>query len=339
MSSAGRAVSYQNPVYPRAFPDPMVLDLGGRHDNYYAYGTGRNFPILHSDNLVNWRPTGTAFARRPRWVQPTGDWKPWAPSVLQTGRPCPGSDRGSCFVMYYSARSAVWGVNCVGVATARRPAGPFTDRGILTRLRQHRAEPVGCGDASGQSNIDPSAFVDRDGRAYLYVSTGATCAWRLAGPRCRWLPTISVLPLSADLVHSTGRRVALFTGTPHSWEQAPWGPVVEGPSMVRRDNTYFLFFSGGAYTGRYGMGYAVGDAPTGPFTQAHSNPVLADTARVLSVGGGSLVTGPAGGSWLVYAGRAGSLRKPRQLRIDRVRWRGGRPLVIGPTVTPQSPAP
>ena len=105
--------------------------------------------------------------------------------------------------------------------------------------------------------------------------------------------------------------------------------------MVRRGGRYFLFVSGGAYNGRYGMGYAVGHSPVGPFRQARSNPILADTARVLSVGGGSLVTGPGGLWWLIYAGRSGGLGAPRLLRIDAVRWRAGRPSVTGPTVTPQ----
>lgn len=339
LSSPGGALGYQNPVYPLPFPDPMVLDVGGRHRNYYAYGTGRDFPILHSADLVRWRPVGTALARRPRWVPATGNWRPWSPSVLQTARPCPGSSRGPCFVMYYSAHSAAWGVNCIGVATARGPGGPFTGRGILNRIGQRRSEPAGCGDPTGHGNIDPSPFVDRDGRAYLYVSTGTACHRAATRAHCPWRPTISVLPLAADVLHASGHRVALFAGTPHTWEQAPWAPVVEGPSVVWRDGTYFLFFSGGAYNGRYGMGYAVGYSPLGPFRQARSNPVLADTARVLSVGGGSLVTGPKGAWWLVYAGRSDRLGAPRLLRIDAVRWRGGRPLVTGPSVTPQPGSP
>lgn len=332
-----RIATYQNPVYPADFPDPMVmvLDLHGRHRDYYAYATGDRFPILRSSNLTGWRFVGRAFSTRPGWVVGAQDWHPWAPSVLEDPRPCRGAATGHCFILYYSGQSAQFGVMCVGVATARSPAGPFTDHGILRQART--GAPIGCKDPRGYSEIDPDPFVDRDGRAFLYVSTGATCQ---PTGTCQWRPTISVLPLSRDRLHAVGRRLALFSGDPGTWEQAPWGPVVEGPWMVRRGGRYLLFYSGGAWNGRYGMGYATSSSPLGPFVKSPSNPLLTDSATVLSAGGGSLVTGPAGGTWVVYHGRSGSYSAPRTLRIDRVHWGAdGHPSIRGPTDTPQAPVP
>lgn len=334
-----RIATYRNPVYPTSFPDPMVmvLDVGAHHRDYYAYATGNRFPILRSPDLVHWRAAGHAFTSRPDWVVREGDWRPWAPSVLERDSPCPGAHFGHCFILYYGGQSAKFGISCIGVATARSPGGPFTDRGIL---REGSGAPVGCRDARGYSEIDADPFVDRDGRGYLYLSTGARCQPTGAGRSCHWQPTISVLRLSRDWLHAVGRRVALFSGDPGTWEQAPWGPVVEGPWMLYRGGTYFLFYSGGAWTGRYGMGYASSSSPLGPFVKARSNPLLTDSASVRSVGGGSLVTGPSGGTWVVYHGRSGSYSAPRLMRIDRVRWGlHGRPSIDGPTVTPQAPVP
>ena len=72
-SSAGTAITpdatfttagyYQNPVFgPAPMPDPFVLDNGGAHSDYWAYGTGGDFPMLHSDDLVHWTSEGTAMA-------------------------------------------------------------------------------------------------------------------------------------------------------------------------------------------------------------------------------------------------------------------------------------
>lgn len=100
---------------------------------YYAYHTGSNFPVRHSTDLVNWTLIGTAFSTRPDWVLPTGDWHPWAPSVLRANRSCPGMSSPACYFMYYVGlhRSAVPATHCVGVATSPTPAGPFEDRGPL----------------------------------------------------------------------------------------------------------------------------------------------------------------------------------------------------------------
>ena len=46
------------------------------------------------------------------------------------------------------------------------------------------------------------------------------------------------------------------------------------------------------------------------------------------------MTGPHGGTWLVYHGRAGGYTQPRTLRVDRLSWRRERPdvpVVTGPT--------
>src|SRR5436305_1607409 len=68
--ATGQAASttYYNPVFSRNFPDPMVLRINAH--NYYAYGTtvpwqGGLFPILHSSDLVHWKPAGSIFKKGP----------------------------------------------------------------------------------------------------------------------------------------------------------------------------------------------------------------------------------------------------------------------------------
>jgi hypothetical protein len=97
------AASYQNPVFSR-FPDPMVLDSSGSHGDYYAYGTGNGFPIARSADLVHWQsaddpafpdgPDPDTQPDRPSWVVQSGDYHPWAPSVLQVNAPARARARG-----------------------------------------------------------------------------------------------------------------------------------------------------------------------------------------------------------------------------------------------------
>jgi beta-xylosidase len=178
--------------------------------------------------------------------------------------------------------------------------------------------PLGCGDAGGRGNIDPSPFIDSSGQAYLYLSTDTSCT----SGSCVLEPTISVIPLTSNLLQAAGARTPLFTGAAGTWEAVgTQAPTVEAPSMELHNGTYYLFYSGGSWRTAYGMGYATASSPTGPFTKSPANPILAQTPSVLSPGGGdALVTGPHGGLWMVYAARAGSYSAQRMLRIDPFKW-------------------
>jgi beta-xylosidase len=359
--------TYTNPVFRGSAPDPGVL-RDGRGD-YYAYTTGSLLPVLRSTDLVRWTEVGTALKQRPSWVIPSGDSHPWAPSVLRSSRACPGSAAGPCYFLYYVglSRQDAPPTHCVGAAYSTGPAGPFTDLGPIQHLANATdasGRPPGCGDDAGYSNIDPAPFVDVDGRVYLYLATNRRCAAPAPGRECPLQPTISVIPLTDDLVHAARPRKPLFGGDAGTWEQSE-APTVENPWMVRRNDRYYLFYSGGNYLGAYGMGYATAATPMGdsgptPFTKSPQNPILREvpgglgpnggSVGVLSPGGGSLVRGPQGGDWLVYHGRTGGYTEPRTLRIDRVVWNSdgtvsagpnseGPVSVKGPSTTPQSPVP
>jgi hypothetical protein len=336
---------YQNPVFasPGA-PDPGVLDVGFAHSEYYVFHTGDRFPMLRSTDLVNWTPAGRALPARPAWAAQTGDWNPWAPSVIERDGACPGQSGARCFVLFHVSRhgTLVPPTNCIGVAVSPVPQGPYVELGPLEYTDggiDASGRPPGCGDDGGYSNIDPAPFLDGDGRAYLYISTGRRCATPSPNAECPWDRTISVIPLAEDLLTASGPRQPLFNATP-GWEVGSFGPVVENPWPVKSGSTYLLLYSGGAYTARYGMGYATSSSPTGPFEKSASNPVLAEAEGVLSPGGGMPVTGPRGGAWLVYHGRRGGYANPRELRIDRLRFPTESTVAVdGPTSAPQAAAP
>ena len=135
-----------SPVHDGDFPDPFVLVAG---DRYFAYGTQTgdvNVQVMESADLDRWEHRGDALPELPSWA---GRGSTWAPAVLRA--------RAARYVLYYAVRYEAAGRQCISVATASDPAGPFVDRS---------AEPLIFQEDRGGS-IDPSPFVDADGAAYL----------------------------------------------------------------------------------------------------------------------------------------------------------------------------
>jgi arabinan endo-1,5-alpha-L-arabinosidase len=227
------------PAIPHDFPDPAVLAVGSV---YYAYSTAsrygdrvRHVPVARSTALNGkWTDLGDALPDLPPWVAKTGAAATvWAPDVAAR------SD-GS-YVLYFTARSAGQNVQCIGVATARSPKGPF--RSVAT-------EPLVCRPEDVDS-IDPSAFTDSDGKQYLLYSSGK-------GNATIWLQQVSV-----DGAAPIGPRRALIKA-----DRPEENHIVEAPAMVRHGDKYVLFYSGNAYnSGKYFVNYATASSLAGPFVK------------------------------------------------------------------------
>ena len=140
--------TYRNPVLNKSVPDPTIIKA--ENGSFYIYGTEdiRNTPIYKSDDLVNWEFVGTAFTddTRPNF-EPNGGL--WAPDInFINGK----------YVLYYSM--SVWGGEwtCgIGVATADKPEGPFTDHGKLFRSNEIQV----------QNSID-QFYIEEGGKKYLF---------------------------------------------------------------------------------------------------------------------------------------------------------------------------
>jgi xylan 1,4-beta-xylosidase len=286
---------YANPVVASDLPDPSIIRVGA---TYWATATSSEwapqFPQLKSDDLVNWECVGSVFAQKPAWS--TANY--WAPELMAW--------RGK-FYVYYVARKKD-GPLAVGVATADRPEGPYTDRG-----------PIVAQDAG---SIDPVAVDDEKGRRFL--------VWKEDG-NSRKLPTILwAAPLNEDGTRLAGEPRELFRN------DVPWeGAVIEGPFIVRRGDWFYLFYSGGACCGRgctYGLGVARAKALLGPWEKCPRNPILAGNEAWKCPGHGSIVDDPQGRSWLLYHAYAadGFPFTGRQGMLDEVVWDGdGWPSIRG----------
>ncbi|HEU5059227.1 MAG TPA: glycoside hydrolase family 43 protein [Kofleriaceae bacterium] len=310
------AATYQNPVVAENCPDPGVLADG---EVFYAVCTSNNnqaeadkFPIRRSSDLISWERVGHLFPAGsiPSWA--AADF--WAPEIHRIG---------AGYVAYFTARDK-GGRLSIGLATAPAVAGPWKDAGAPFI----RDERVGM--------IDPHQFQDEDGTRYLY--------WKADGNDFRPPePTpIFVQKLSPDGLTLVGeRRTVLRNDQP--WE----GPVIEGGSVVRRGDWYYLVYSGNVFNSdKYAVGVARARSPLGPF-EKRPEPILVTSDSWIGPGHGSLVrVGDA--DWYVYhawqPGRVdpawNDTRYPRMMLIDRIDWQGGWPIIHdGKPSSTRVPAP
>jgi beta-xylosidase len=309
--------TYTNPVHAESFADPFVL----RHDGwYYAYGTDnltdapRAFEVLRSRDLVAWDSLGRCLGDL---VRTSRDY--WAPEVAAVdGR----------FHLYYSV-----GVGDVGhsirVAVAERPEGPFTDTGRVMTPDERFA-------------IDAHPFRDEDGAWYLFYARDVIDGDRVG--------TSLAVDRLVDMVTLAGEPQIVLRAT-GDWqlfqaERRMYGRVVdwytlEGPFVVRRHDRYWLFYSGGAWTGTgYGVSWAVADHPLGPWTEAASDgPALMRSRPGFLEGPGhnSIVVGPDGADYLVYHAWDPA-HTARRMCVDRLEWTADGPRTGAPSVGP-NPVP
>lgn len=286
-----RGATYANPVEAGDFPDPSVIRVGR---DYWASATtsewAPEFPILHSRDLVNWEVVGAVFQRRPDWA--VGSF--WAPEISQ--------DRGRFFVYYVARKKG--GPLCAAVASASRPQGPYRDHG-----------PLVCQEVG---SIDPFPVTDENGHRYLL--------WKEDGNSVSKPTPIWAQRLSADGTRLVGERRELFHND-QPWEKhptLPYGDLVEGPAVVRRNGWFYLFYSGNFCCARecdYKVGVARSRKLLGPW-EKHPKPLMETNADWRCPGHGTVVEDERGRTWFLYhAYRQNDfVYVGRQALLDEVVW-------------------
>lgn len=309
-AAATTAATFRNPVFDENFPDPFILKVGNVYHGYATNSANANMPHIISRDLVRWEVGGDAFPVLPKWVE---GGRTWAPEIARVG---------NRYVLYYTAQDADSGRQCIGVATAAAPAGPFRDTA---------GKPLVCQLAEGGS-IDASPFLDSDGKRYLL--------WKNDGNCCNQATNIYLQPLSADGLRLTGKANTLIQNF-QLWE----GNVIEAPTLYKSGGVYYLLYSAGPFdSDLYAVGYATANRVTGPYRKAPENPILVTKGATAGPGHQTVVKDGAGKTWLAYhawtTGAIGDTVGYRSLRLDPITFSGGRARVTGPTLTPQrAPTP
>ena len=241
----------QRLVLPGDFPDPSVVKIG---DTYWASATTSNwgpvYPLLQSKDLLHWQTSGHVFNQLPEWA----DYYFWAPEITY--------DNGKVYI-YYSAHKRD-GNLCVGIASADKPEGPYTDHG-----------PLICQEVG---SIDAFPMRDENGTLYMVWKEDANSVGK---PTPIWIQQLNEARTAL-----IGEKQELFRNT-LDWE----GQLVEGVSMLRQGDYYYAFYAAAGCCGRecnYVTGIARSKKLMGPW-EKQQQPLINDNAQWKCPGHGTPV--------------------------------------------------
>ncbi|MDO4189945.1 MAG: family 43 glycosylhydrolase, partial [Lachnospiraceae bacterium] len=147
-----------------------------------------------------------------------------------------------------------------------------------------------------------------------------------------------------DYTHlKEGTKPVLLLSPNQEWELVTgdyrWN---EGPHVLKKDGTYYLFYSGGCYADKtYSMGYATSASPMGPFEKYEHNPIIASTDDVSGPGNNSFFV-TRDGKELYNCYHTHTIKiiggGNRKVTFDRCGYRAdGTFYMNGPTTTYQAP--
>ena len=267
--------SFANPVLPGFHPDPSIVKVG---EVFYlttsTFGWFPGLPVFHSRDLVNWRQIGNAIDRAAMVdlsnVRLTGDGL-YAPAITY--------HEGTFYILNTCVR-------CDGnfLISAADPAGPWST-------------PVRL-DFDG---IDPSLFVDDDGRGWITYNDAPVGEPRYDGHRAIWIRQFDLA--ARKLV---GEPQVLVDGGVDPAANPVWA---EGPHIYKVDGWYYLLAAEGGTAEQHSQTIYRSRSITGPFQAGPVNPILtqrdlpADRPdRVEATGHADLVQLDDGSWWGVFLG-------------------------------------
>ena len=296
--------------------DPITLDLAGAitpvHDPsiisvegfYYVFSTGTGLPIRTSVDLMNWSLDGQVFATAPSWITTTDSAHPndlWAPDI---------SFWNGTYHLYYAASTFGSRVSCIGHATSSNPgSNSWTDQGAV----------ICSTDSDNWNAIDPAAFVDADGNAWLALGSFWT--------------GLKLIPLDTNGMRAGTEMYALATRP---------NQAVEAAYLVHHAGYYYLFESvdfccqGVASTYKIMVGRS--SDVRGPYVDANGDALLAGAGTLLVQGdtrwrgpGHNAVLSTPTGDFNIYHSYDANAGGTPTLRISQLRWGSdGWPVSAGP---------
>lgn len=184
-------------------------------------------------------------------------------------------------------RDGKWFMYCpihghgISVLVADNPYGPFTDplNGQLVWQREH------------WNDIDPTVWIDDDGQAYMYWGN----------------PELYMIKLKKDMIHTEGSIVTYPKIKDYQ----------EGPWFYKHGKYYYMAFASTCCS--EGIGYAMSDSPTGPWTykgdiMPHSSKSRGNHPGIIDYKGKSYVFGLNYLLWAEYQAKIGQAYKHAERR-------------------------
>jgi xylan 1,4-beta-xylosidase len=241
-SSLSASAQQQREIF---FADVTIYVEG---NTYYLTGSKgggdgpEGFSFLESKDLKTWKvpaksknPQGMILTKGDHTFGTKGFW---APQIFK--------DKGNYYITYTADEQTV-------LAESKTLMGPY------------RQKVVGPIDGS-EKNIDSYIFKDTDGKYYLY---------HVRFDKGNYLHVAEFDLKTGKINPATLKRC--FNQT-EPWEATPnfkSGPIMEGPTVVKLKDKYYLFYSANHFQNiDYAVGYAVADSPYGPWVKNKNNPII-----------------------------------------------------------------
>ncbi len=242
----------QNPFVQTCYtsdPAPMVHDgtlyvYTGHDEDKADFFWMQEWRVYSTKDMVNWIDHGSPLAIESfAWA----DDRAWAAQCIE---------RNGKFYWYVCLHSKLSNTMAIGVAVGDSPVGPFKDA---------IGKPLYDGS---WDYIDPTVYIDDDGRAYLYWGN----------------PNIYYAELNEDMISLKGevgkleQTVESF-GAPNPEKRVKGvkykDTYTEGPWFYKREGKYYLLYAAGGVPEH--IAYSMSDGPLGPWKYMGEIMPLQDT--------------------------------------------------------------
>lgn len=332
---------YTNPITRDSsisMRDHFIIKVG---DKWYCTGTSQpiwtgpnpGVRLLVSDDLVNWEHHSWLIDAKKLPEDSPYNGRFWAPEI-------------------HFIQGKYWLTVNSGKVTQEDPKGMETHSiWLFSSAKVTGPYELVNGPLTNQYNNDATLFEDEDGQTYLYCSGGGL--------------------FQAKIDLKTGKLVGEIEQ--FMAKDSPGNPDwliggIEGPFVVKKEDTYFMFFS--SWTRGYEVGLLKSKSALGPWEFASREPIFGTRKKgyrqELAIGGGyddlefqdsedpyaetghnALFIGPDGKLWsschylmfenrpYPYSQHLESWEKKPQLGIEPVTFKDGMYHIEGPTWTKQ----
>lgn len=299
------AGSYRNPILAGFYPDPSVTRAGDKFylvNSTFVYFPG--IPVFESSDLVHWRLLGHVLDRPSQL--------PFEGLEISRGvfAPAIHYHDGIFYVLNTLVDS---GGNFI--STAKNPAGPWSD-------------PVWLPEIDG---IDPSLFIDADGKAYVLNNGAPDEKPRYQGHRAIWMQEFDLQRLKL-----VGPRRVLVNGGVDISKQPIW---IEGPHIFKKGDWYYLMCAEGGTGPNHSEVILRSKAVWGPYQPYENNPILTQRELpkdrpnpITNSGHADLVEAPDGSWWATFLGSRPydgvNYNTGRETYLLPVTWKNDWPVIL-----------